>query len=183
MPSEAELHATDVLASLVESRAALLAFIRSKVADPDAAEDLLQESLLKALRSAPMLRDEDRLVSWFYQIVRHAIADYYRRQGREARHLEAYARDLEAHTIAEEQAQLCACVEKLIPTLKPEYADVIVRVDLGGAENASTAEALGITPENLKVRRMRARRQLRQRLEETCRTCATHGCLDCTCGT
>ena len=26
------------------------------------------------------------------------------------------------------------------------------------------------------------RQQLRQRLEETCRTCAEHGCLDCTCG-
>jgi len=43
------------------------------------------------------------------------------------------------------------------------------------------AKELGITPNNLKVRRHRARQQLRERLEEVCRTCAKHGCLDCSC--
>ena len=43
------------------------------------------------------------------------------------------------------------------------------------------AERLDITRNNLKVRHHRARQQLRERLEETCRTCATHGCIDCTC--
>ena len=48
-------------------------------------------------------------------------------------------------------------------------------------EKAIQASDLGITPNNLKVRRHRARRALRARLEETCRICAAHGCLDCTC--
>ena len=170
------------LLPLLESRAALLAFIRSKVSDAEAAEDILQDSLLKALRAAPTLRDEERLVSWFYQIVRHAIADHYRRLGREAQGLEAYAREEETIAEPEDEARLCRCVEPLIPTLKAEYADVITRVDLGGAASDVAAAAFGITPDNLKVRRMRARKQLRQRLEETCRACATHGCLDCTCG-
>lgn len=45
------------------------------------------------------------------------------------------------------------------------------------------AEHLGITRNNLKVRRYRARQQLRERLEETCQACAEQGCLDCTCST
>ena len=31
------------------------------------------------------------------------------------------------------------------------------------------------------VRRHRAHRQLRERIEQTCRSCAAHGCVDCTC--
>ena len=43
------------------------------------------------------------------------------------------------------------------------------------------ADRLGITKNNLKVRRHRAHRQLRERVEQTCRSCAAHGCVDCTC--
>ena len=69
---------------------------------------------------------------------------------------------------------------EVVPTLKPEYA-AVVEADLAGRPTEALAEALGITPNNLKVRRHRAHRALRERLEQTCRVCATHGCLDCTC--
>jgi DNA-directed RNA polymerase specialized sigma24 family protein len=61
--------------------------------------------------------------------------------------------------------------------------DLIAAVELGGETPEAAAERLGITRNNLKVRRHRARQQLRVRLEETRRTCARHGCLDCTCKT
>ena len=41
----------------------------------------------------------------------------------------------------------------------------------------------GITPNLAMVRLHRARRALRLRLEESCRACAAHGCLDCSCRT
>jgi RNA polymerase sigma-70 factor (ECF subfamily) len=82
----------------------------------------------------------------------------------------------------EDDAELCRCFERLIPTLKTEYADLIQSVELGSESPDVAAGRLGITPNNLKVRRYRARQALRRRLEETCRTCAEHGCLDCTCG-
>lgn len=44
------------------------------------------------------------------------------------------------------------------------------------------AGELGRNANNLRVRHHRARQQLRERLEQTCRLCAKHGCLDCTCG-
>jgi DNA-directed RNA polymerase specialized sigma24 family protein len=37
------------------------------------AEDVLQTSLLKALRAAPDLRDEKKLLPWFYQILNRSI--------------------------------------------------------------------------------------------------------------
>lgn len=69
-----------------------------------------------------------------------------------------------------------------MPTLKPEYAALIEELELTDSDPARVAERLGITLNNLKVRRHRARQALRKRLEETCRTCAEHRCLNCTCG-
>jgi RNA polymerase sigma-70 factor (ECF subfamily) len=169
---------------LRDERERLLAFVRSKVSDPDVAEDLLQESLLRAVRAAPDLRDEERLTSWLYQIVRNAITDAYRRR---ATAVEGRARFVAEREAAGEDvltpgddAELCGCVLDLVPALKPEYA-AVVRAELEGRGTESLTEELGITPNNLKVRRHRAHRQLRERLEETCRVCATHGCLDCSC--
>lgn len=163
-------------------RANLLAFIRSRVADADLAEDILQDSLLRALRAAPDLRDDEKLTSWLYQIVRNAITDTYRRRGVREAARERIAAEAEAALAPEDEARACACLLDLVPTLKAEYAEV-VEAELGGQGDDDLAGALGITKNNLKVRRHRAHRQLRERLEETCRSCAAHGCVDCTCGT
>lgn len=162
-------------------RGKLLGFIRKRVDDPDMAEDVLQEGLLKALRSAGDLRDEERLVPWFYRILNNAIIDTYRKRSAETRYLEAYGREVDQELDTVTQSEICACFRELLPSLKPEYAEVIDRLELQPGDPQALARELNVQPNNLKVRRHRARQALRQRLEETCRTCAVHGCLDCTC--
>ncbi|MDP8922827.1 MAG: sigma-70 family RNA polymerase sigma factor [Chloroflexota bacterium] len=172
---------TRVEEQLLDAREQFLGFIRTRIKDPDLAEDILQDSLLRAIRAAPDLRDEDRLLPWFFRVLRNAIVDAYRRRGVEQAHV-VVAEPPEAAAEPEEDSELCTCFERLIPTLRPEYAELIRAVELENESPAATASRLGITPNNLKVRRHRARQALRQKLEETCRTCADHGCLDCTCG-
>lgn len=166
---------------LIQQQAKLLAYVSSKVGDPDLADDLFQDSLLKALQKAGDLRDEDRLIPWFYRILNNAVADHYRQREVAARYLPQLAADSAAEPPPLEREALCQCFVDLIPTLKPEYAEALNRLDLAGEEAASVAAALRISPNNLKVRHHRARQALRQRLEETCRICAEHACLDCTC--
>lgn len=166
--------------ALIDGRDRFLSFIRQKISDPALAEDILQDSLLKAIRAAPELRDEDRLLAWFYSILRNSIVDAYRRRGREP-----VLVDVEfAHALPEESTEAalaCECFRAILPSLRPEYARLIDDLDLKGLPAASVLQATGITPNNLKVRHHRARQALRRRLEETCRVCAQHHCLDCTC--
>jgi RNA polymerase sigma factor (sigma-70 family) len=162
-------------------RRKLLGFIQKRVSDPALAEDVLQEGLLKALRSADELRDEERLLPWFYRILNNAIIDTYRKNNVEKRYLETYARQAGIESQVEVEAALCECFRDLLPSLKPEYAELIDRLELQSGEPGEVAIELELQPNNLKVRRHRARQALKQRLEETCRTCAVHGCLDCTC--
>ncbi len=165
---------------LRRERAGLLAFIRSRVSDPALAEDILQDSLLRAVQAAPAVREDERLTAWLYQIVRNAITDAYRRRGVRAAARERLAAEVDVAFTPEDEARACACVLGLVPTLKPEYA-AVVEADLAGQDADVLAGTLGITKNNLKVRRHRAHRQLRERIEQTCRACAAHGCVDCTC--
>ena len=64
-----------MISSLFSHREKLLAYVRSKISDSALAEDVLQESLLKALRASPSLQDEDKLVPWFYRILNNVIID------------------------------------------------------------------------------------------------------------
>ena len=72
---------------------------------------------------------------------------------------------------------------RLLPTMTPQYASLIKQIDLNEEAADDVAANLGITKENLNVRIHRARQQLKQRLEENCRICAQHGCLDSHCDT
>jgi RNA polymerase sigma factor (sigma-70 family) len=169
-----------VVSKLLSHREKLLGYVRKKLSNPELAEDVLQESLLKAVRAAPDLREEEKLLPWFYRILNNAIVDAYRKKHREAEVM-APSEGEELAITREEEATLCACFRELIPTLKPEYGELIESLELADGDPEKVADRLGITRNNLKVRRHRARQALRARLEETCRACAKHGCLDCTC--
>lgn len=172
---------TTIETKLIGSMDELLAYTRRKVGDDALAADTLQNSLLKALRASETLRDEDKLFPWFYRILDNTITDVYRGLHRERKYLKEYAMETEHAAAPEEKAAICKCLLQLLPTLKPSYAEVIEALDLEEEAPVAVATRLGITRGNLKVRHHRARQQLRLRLEESCRVCATHGCLDCSC--
>ncbi len=168
-------------AKLLANRAKMLAFVRARLSDSAAAEDILQDSLIKAMRGLERLEDPDKLEAWFYQIVRNAIVDHVRSRNKEAKYVDEFTRDLDLHDTPEERAALCQCFKELIPELKDEYRVMIETMELGEGDAEQLADELNITRNNLKVRRHRARNQLRDRIEETCAECAARGCLDCTC--
>jgi RNA polymerase sigma factor (sigma-70 family) len=160
---------------------AFLGFVQKRIADPELAKDILQESLLKAVKSAHTVREDEQIPAWFYRILRRSIIDAYRRRATSEEFLQKLESELETADQELEQREICKCFKALLPTLKPEYAEVIEKIDLEEKSLPETSEVLGITQNNLKVRLHRARQQLKERLVECCGRCAEHGCLDCTC--
>jgi RNA polymerase sigma-70 factor (ECF subfamily) len=158
-----------------------VAFARRRIGDAHLAEDVVQESLIKALAEARKPTKDEDTIAWFYRILRRSIIDLHRRRAAKKAASERLEGELDSPPDPEEERVVCGCVETLIPTLKPEYAELIRRPDLGGETPEQVGVALGMTANNLRVRHHRARQQLRERLEQTCRLCAKHGCVDCTC--
>ncbi len=171
----------ELVSQLLKSREKFLGYIRKRISDPDLSEDILQDCLLKAVRNASTIKEDENLVRWFYRILQNAIIDAYRRGAAETNRRLRFAAEAESAVESEEKNNICECVNELIPTLKPEYAEVTKSIDIDGEDPETVARRLGITQNNLKVRSHRARQALRKRLEETCRVCAEHHCLDCSC--
>jgi DNA-directed RNA polymerase specialized sigma24 family protein len=53
-------------------------FVLKRVRDREAAEDIVQEVLVRAYSQQWTLKEPSKLRSWLYQITRNAIVDYYR---------------------------------------------------------------------------------------------------------
>jgi RNA polymerase sigma-70 factor (ECF subfamily) len=171
----------EAMARLLEARAAFLGFVERRVGNRAVAEDVLQAAYVRALETSAAPENES-VVAWFYRVLRNALVDRARRRGAEERALERASQEpVDAPDDALER-EVCACVGRILPTLKPEYAAALESVELRGTSVAELAEATGITPNNAAVRLHRARHALRRQLERTCGACSRHGCIDCSCG-
>lgn len=167
--------------ALLKNLTTFVDFARQRLNDRALAEDVVQESLLKALKSARRPVEDDAVVAWFYRILRRSIIDLYRRRASRGRTLERFRQEFDESPAPADERTLCQCFRRLLPTMPATYAEVLRRVDLDGETPADAAAALHLTVNNLNVRLHRARQRLRQELVRTCRTCSRHGCLDCTC--
>lgn len=172
-----------VVESLVGNHRRFLSFLERRVGSPAVAEEILQSAYVRTLERGGELEEGEGAVAWFYRLLRNALVDHYRRQGAEGRALEREAREASELGPDPELTQtVCACIHDLLPALKPEYAEMVRRVDLEGRGVPEVAREAGITANNAGVRLHRARQALKKQLERSCGTCAAHGCLDCTCG-
>jgi RNA polymerase sigma factor (sigma-70 family) len=173
----------EVIRTLVDNYARFLAFLERRVGR-EVAEEILQDAFVRGIDRGGALRDDESAVAWFYRVLRNAVVDRHRRRDAERRAFELAAFEPESENVAPDDALLkvvCACVGALVETLKPEYADAVRQVDLEGASVGDYAARVGITPNNAGVRLHRAREALGKQLQKSCGTCATHGCLDCSC--
>ena len=182
-----EPHLNDMIQRLLEHEFAFRVFLRRRVGDETLAEDLLQQSLIRAVQSHHSVRNDESVVAWFYTIIRHTLIDYYRSKGADARRNEAFLQELTLSgddtepPLDEVKATVCTCLHRLLPKLRSNYAELIRRIDLEDESPKCVAEELKISQNNLTVRLHRARQALRASLEQSCGVCSTHGCLNCTC--
>ena len=177
----------DVLQQLLAHESDFRVFVRRRLADDAMAEDVLQQSLMRAVERQHTLQQSENVVGWFYRILRNAIVDLYRSRAAESRKTDTFLQELltagedKTPALDELRPTVCACLQRLLPNLRPAYAELLQRVDLQGQSLAAVAQELKVTPNNLTVRLHRARQALRSSLEQACGLCTKHGCLNCTC--
>jgi RNA polymerase sigma-70 factor (ECF subfamily) len=157
----------------------LRAFIAKRVANEAEVDDIVQDVWLKMQRGLDGLKDQRRLISWIYQISRHAIIDHYRVPGRRREMPAGLAADFEVHqssstrtTVPEDSGQLrtelAGCLRPMIERLPGEYRQAVILVDLEGLAQQKAATQLGLSLSGMKSRVQRGRRQLKGMLEACC---------------
>ncbi len=171
--------------ALIQNRQAFLQFLNRRVRSMEIAEEILQQFCMRALSKGGDLKKPESVVTWLYRVLNSTLADFHRGQARKRQGEADYAREqpLYSQPFDVDFATVCTCFYKLIPRLKPEYSDILRRIDLDGKSQARVAGELGITPNLVKVRLHRARQALKRiLLMSCCQSCHNSGFMTCECG-
>jgi len=146
------------------------------VRDRSEAEDLTQETFIRAFRQRATLRDESVLLGWLYQIATHVALDRLRQRVRmlgrqdEQRSEELGIEDKSTPSALSviQQNEMSECVQAHITRLSDAYKTVLLLHDVDGLTANEIADLFGLPLTTVKMRLHRARRRLQAMLQEAC---------------
>ena len=109
-------------------------YVQRRTANSADAEDVLQQSLLKALKQPPSSVKKSSIVSWFYTILRNSLIDYYRARASRDKKYQHLVEEDELTTSEDLKNEICECMQDLLPTIHPDYEDLIRKIDFENQE-------------------------------------------------
>ena len=139
----------------------------------DDAEDVVQEAFVRAYQNLHRYRDEAKFTTWILRIVTNLCTDRARSGNRRtALEQQEAARGLDWMTLGNpedpvenlEGDRRVDAIKRALAALPPHHRSVILLRDLEGREYPEIAEVLNCTVGGAKLRVLRARRALRDRV-------------------
>jgi RNA polymerase sigma-70 factor, ECF subfamily len=147
--------------------------------DTNDAEDVLQETFIKAFRSLPAFEGRSSISTWLYRIAANEALMLVRKRKPEANMVSSDAGSeddddvsppaqivdwccLPENELLSSEAQ--AFLDQAIQTLSPNLRIVFILRDIQGLSIRETAEVLKVSEMAVKTRLLRARLQLREEL-------------------
>jgi RNA polymerase sigma-70 factor, ECF subfamily len=154
----------------VESVDRVRAFVTARVGDRELAADITNDVLVRSIASGA-LAGVDNPTAWLYRSARNAVIDHYRtRRVHEPLDTDDVWPEPEAGDGVPNDAtrELARCLQPLMAELPATARDALTRVDLEGQTHHQAAAELDLSVSGMKSRVQRARRQLRDLLQECC---------------
>ena len=134
--------------------------------DRSGADDVVQETLLRAWRSPRILaQDPSTMRAWMFTVARHLVVDEARSARRRHEHPVA---DLPERAVADDTDAIfdTILIQEALATLTPDHRAVIVKSYYGGLSTAQAAAELDVPEGTVKSRLHYGLRALRLALQE-----------------
>jgi RNA polymerase sigma-70 factor (ECF subfamily) len=151
-------------------------YVLGIVRNPAEAEDLTQDTFLRAYRYGDSLRDPDAVRGWLYRIATHACLDRLRQpnplvsldseEGENSR--KPPVSEAPSPLDISERKETSACVQRCLDFLPDKYRAVILLHEAHSLTAAEIADLLGVTLATVKIRLHRARHGLQQVMKRGC---------------
>jgi RNA polymerase sigma-70 factor (ECF subfamily) len=152
---------------LAAARPKLREFLRKRVGCDATADDLAQETLIKAFRARESLRDATRFEAWMYRIARRALIDHRRTTKSDERLSEEPVAEIERDRwVTEVVARAAKCYIGLLPA---EYREPVRLAEIDAVPHAEIARRLGVSLTAVKSRVRRGKQRVRAFMERDCR--------------
>jgi RNA polymerase sigma-70 factor (ECF subfamily) len=161
-----ELEEELVRALQAEHGPALLRYVTRITGDPQRAEDVVQETLLRAWRRAGSLAgDASSLRSWLFAVAHNLAID--ERRSRAARREEADPEVADVAVIGQlDRALEVSQITEAVRSLTRDHREALVETYFRGRSVTEAAAVLGVPPGTVKSRTYYGLRALRAVLEE-----------------
>ena len=143
-------------------------YIAGMVRDPAEAEDLTQETFLRAHCRQETLRDPKAARGWLYRIATNVCLDRFRERTRDIALDHDAASPTPSAQERAERAETSACVQRCLDFLPDSSRAVILLFEAHGLTTPEIAELLGVTVGTVKIRLHRARRRLQYVMQTGC---------------
>jgi RNA polymerase sigma-70 factor (ECF subfamily) len=144
------------------------AYVARLIHDADVAEDLCQETFLKALRSWETRDPTGSAQAWLYRIARNTAYDYVRHVRRTPFTVTSYVEWLEDATYTmENRLETQEHIRNTLAHMRPHYRVPLMLRAHTGRSIDEIAELLGCSPNAAKTRLCRARRHILDMYGET----------------
>ncbi|MER9102618.1 sigma-70 family RNA polymerase sigma factor [Mesorhizobium sp. M0848] len=167
--AEAEI-ADERRRAIVEEIPRLRGYARALVRDRDAADDLVQDSLERALSRMANWTVGDTPRRWLLTIMHNLFIDQLRRAKRHAQVVTTISKTIDAITMSPEAERLMSVdVFSALQQINPERRAALVLVAVEGLSYDDASKALGIPAGTLASRIVRGREELRSILEGVAR--------------
>jgi RNA polymerase sigma-70 factor (ECF subfamily) len=153
-------------------RETVRSFLSRLLKDDALAEDLTQETMLRAIRAVSGVRDEAATGAWLIAIALNQARDHFRaikrRPPLDGMELAQDAPATEQPERALLQAEMSACILDHIARLPARQRDVVLMHQFGGLSAKEAAASLGISQGNARVLLHRGLNGLKASLEREC---------------
>jgi RNA polymerase sigma-70 factor (ECF subfamily) len=134
----------------------LRAYLVGSSRNPTLADDLLQESYYRLLRSDFKATDENHRRNYLFRIATNLLRDHYRRRKPEASEIPELAGDLGHGNRVEMRSDLA----KVLGELKPRDRQMLWLAYVEGQSHREIAEALGLKTASIRPMLFRARQRM-----------------------
>ena len=134
---------------------------------PHLADDLVQQTILKALNNQRQLKNLAAAEAWLFRILSNCLKDHYRAKRETVSPDDVVLSDSRTPEEAVEEQLLAQTVRQAVESLPLAQRQVITLIDLEGFTYASVADILDIPAGTVMSRLCRGRRALRELLIET----------------
>jgi len=132
--------------------------------DPALADDLVQETIYKAIKNAANLRDTGTMDTWLYRILYNCWQDYLRVKGRNVEFVEMHDEQQATHSDNYQQSEIVRRVRTSVEQLPQPLREVVTLADFAGFSYAEIAEITNVPIGTVMSRLFRARKNLKQQL-------------------
>lgn len=133
------------------------------------AEDILQETFLKAYKNLDQFEGKSNMYTWLYSIARNKCIDEFRKRKHESNRSSLPVEEFELESDdfkSEDKREEVKLLKEAIATLPELLKSIVVMKSIDGLSYLEISEVTGINEQTLKNRMFRARKQLAVTLKQ-----------------